>query len=174
VASAEEGFTELAAIQHAPEFFDAMGVGGRQVDFARRATMSEYARRLQDPQRILDGNAWGIYPAQTKWAYMWCGDVAMSEAGARVFTAPSIQPRIVELADEVNRQGPAGKMATMADQVARTYGMALTTGEQLRVAQAIQAQWITQMDGHSETAYQGAAEIMNQVKSERIADGRYP
>ena len=44
------------------------------------ATMSEYAKRLQDPERVAKGNAWGHYPDQTRAAQQWVRMVAMEES----------------------------------------------------------------------------------------------
>jgi hypothetical protein len=211
-AAIEEGNTELGAIFHAPEFFDAMGVGGRPTpitavdengapvdnpealaklgeikkaigDIQRRladsslphgqaqaleiarslgdvrmyiavyhddvnalshlsklqhsgwpefsgdadrlrkmigewkalgsqkhATLSEYAERLQNPDRIMNGDAWGHYPQQTAAAYQWARLVADARGNG--------PEGIRAVSDEINRQGPAGKRWAMATQVA--------------------------------------------------------
>lgn len=209
-ADIEEGFTELGAIHHAPEFFNAMGIGNRPteviahpiedtvntgkqddlvgmmdnliaetrsrpraaviiprlikaedalkhgdsanftayLDQARNRSddrevvraidsildnmsglshikretlsMSDYARRLQDPEKIVRGAPWGHYGWQTRTAYEWAMEVAHAE-GKR--GPKALQARIRELSDEVNRQGSAGKIRAMAEQVVRASGV---------------------------------------------------
>jgi hypothetical protein len=214
-AQIEEGFTELGAIHHAPEFFDKVGVGSRTTPFLKpggtedpahvaardqlvaamrdevgkliadgrpphaqaaarlsdaamgvqtgigknsdtliairevaqlgdpaaaaagkrlqdqlmqvmhtpehgHSTLSEYARQLQDPQRIANGDAYGHYGWQTKAAQEWVQQIAGDEG---VFGYQPGQPgwkRMVQLADEINRQGTSGKVKTMARQVVFT------------------------------------------------------
>jgi hypothetical protein len=98
------------------------------------ATMAEYAKRLQDPDRVGKGNAWGHYPQQTAAAQQWTRNVAMNEAVgttggklkadamAKGSKSPLVQARMGELADEINRQGAAGKLGAMAAQVMRLAG----------------------------------------------------
>ena len=86
---------------------------------AKHATMAEYAKRLQDPERITEGNAWGHYAGETAAALKWVSDVAAAE---RVRGRLKVQSRVRELADEINRQGPAGKIPAMAAQVLRAAG----------------------------------------------------
>jgi hypothetical protein len=199
----EEGFTELGTIQHAPEFFDKIGVGnlptpvlatdssGHVIDnpeydtakasivsrlnskaesvgddeaaahisnaidwlqdddpqsaldeldkisaeyddylyenrqaiydldnitSGRHATLSEYVKRLQSPEQIKNG-AWGHYADETARAYSWMTLVAQKMTG-KDEDDPETQAAIVDLSDEVNREGPAGKIGTMASQVA--------------------------------------------------------
>jgi hypothetical protein len=82
----------------------------------RHATLSEYAQRIQTPDHIKNG-AWGHYAAETARAYAWTALVAQRMTGKDEYD-PETQDKIRELSDEVNRQGPAGKMSTMASQVA--------------------------------------------------------
>ncbi len=117
-----------AALRHLA--MDAGGIEGESL----HATMSEYAKRLQDPERVAKGNAWGHYPDQTRAAQQWTGLVAMEEAvnakGGKLkgdamangTSGPVVQARMRELADEINRQGPAGKTKAMAAQVMRATG----------------------------------------------------
>lgn len=91
----------------------------------KHATMGEYARRLQETSRVAEGNAWGHYPDQTRAAQEWVLQVAQAEAHAagRGFDArgPASPDwkRVVELTDEINRVGTAGKLDVMASQIAR-------------------------------------------------------
>jgi hypothetical protein len=124
VAQIEEGFTELGGIQHAPEFFDKIGIGDRPTTipsgFARRRhlTLNDLARQYQNPSAIEQGAAWGHYGWQTKMAQEWVQQVAKDE-GYKDLWAPGQRgyDRARELADEVNREGPAGKVNVMANQV---------------------------------------------------------
>lgn len=120
VARIEEGFTELGTIEHAPEFLTAMGVGGRPTPVIavedghaadRHATMSEYAGRLADPERIAAGTAWGHYGWQTAAALAWVTGAAQATHGSAR-----------ELADEINREGAGGKLAAMGRQAIRAAG----------------------------------------------------
>lgn len=83
----------------------------------RHATMSEYARRLQDPQRVEDGGAWGHYGWQTAAAQRWVRAIAKAE-GRKPGGQP-FQRRVVELSDEINREGAAGKVPAMVRQAMR-------------------------------------------------------
>lgn len=84
--------------------------------FAAKATMSEYAKRLRDPDRIASGDAWRHYAWQTAAAQAWVLAAAKAEGkGPR-------SPRVRELADEVNREGAGGKVPAMARQVIRAAG----------------------------------------------------
>jgi hypothetical protein len=119
----EEGFTELGMAQHAAEYLNAVGIGGRETPVIategghaadRRATAAEYAERLSDPARIERGEAWQHYGWQTAAALTWAQ--AAADAGA----AAGWQA----VADEVNREGVAGKVPAMARQVMRAAGVA--------------------------------------------------
>ena len=121
-ADIEEGFTELGTVHHMPEFADAVGIGGRETnilaaDREGHATVAEYARRLQDPQRIEEGNAWGHYGWQTAAAQRWVR--AMAKAEGKKPGGKPFQRRVVELSDEINREGAAGKVPAMVRQVMR-------------------------------------------------------
>jgi len=84
--------------------------------FAAKATMTEYAKRLRDPERIAKGDAWRHYAWQTAAAQSWVQDAAKAEGkGAK-------SPRVRELADEINREGVGGKVPAMARQVIRAAG----------------------------------------------------
>lgn len=79
--------------------------------FAAKATMTEYAKRLRDPERIAKGDAWRHYAWQTAAAQSWVQDAAKAEG-----KGPK-SPRVRELADEINREGVGGKVPAMARQV---------------------------------------------------------
>lgn len=98
------------------------------VPVMRHDTLSEYAGRLRDPRRIYDGESWGHYPWQTRLAQKWVQEVAKAEGhGDLTLGTPGWQ-RVRELADEINRQGAAGKVSVMADQVARASGVKPVSG----------------------------------------------
>ncbi len=141
---------------------------------SKHATMAEYAKRLQDPERVTSGNAWGHYPQQTKAAQEWTRQIAMSEAAfgppgklkAEAVSGgkgPLFQARMRELADEVNRLGPAGKTRAMARQVMASIGTPDTETDAGRlselVADTIRKNW--QM-GSATAAYFEAARIARQ------------
>ncbi len=122
VAQIEEGFTELGSIHHAPEFFAKIGVGKRKLGFMgipTPQTMNDRALALQDPVRIANGEAWGHYGWQTRMAQDWVQQVAMDEGHADLRRGTPGYDRTRELADEVNREGPAGKVQVLATQVVR-------------------------------------------------------
>jgi len=112
VTTVEEGFTELGAIHHAPEFFAKMGIGGRAAPGG--GTMADRARQLADPGRIASGDSWGHYGWETAAAQGWATAAAAAEGKG--------QDRARELADEINREGPQGKMAALARQAIRAAG----------------------------------------------------
>jgi hypothetical protein len=115
----EEGFTELGAIHHAGEFFDQMGIGDREARTYPGHTLHEMADTINDPSEIAAGNAWKHYPGPTKDAQDWVQSVAKEEGVADMRPGTPGHDRVVELTDEVNRQGAAGKIRVMATQLAR-------------------------------------------------------
>lgn len=90
----------------------------RSMQMTKHATMAEYAERLNDPERIKNGEAWGHYQDQTAKALSWVQDVAHEE-GLADLTTPEGRRRIQELSDEINQQGVDGKVHAMADQLVR-------------------------------------------------------
>jgi hypothetical protein len=94
----------------------------RSMHVSKTATLSEYARRLQDPLRVDAGDAWGHYGWQTAAAQRWVNDVALAEGHNDVSKGPGLA-RARELSDEINRQGTDGKLHVMAEQVARASGI---------------------------------------------------
>jgi len=129
VAQIEEGFTELGGIHHAPEFFKAIGIGNREVEIPSdviynpaggyRQSMTGLALLRQDPVRVGNGQAWGHYAWQTRMAQDWVQQVAQDEGHSDLRISTPGYARTRELADEVNREGAAGKIGVMANQVVR-------------------------------------------------------
>jgi hypothetical protein len=100
------------------------------------ATMAEYADRLNDPGRIYDGDAWGAYGWQTAAALQWIQQVADAEGFSdRSKGTPGWQ-RLIELADEINREGADGKMTIMARQAVRAAGGDVNNPELVRLARS--------------------------------------
>lgn len=116
---------ELKTLQHLgdPEVYQAVKSIQAGLDkmtatgFAAHATVSEYARRLQDPQRVEEGAAWGHYGWQTAAAQRWVRAIAKAE-GRKPGSKP-FQRRVTELSDEINREGAAGKVPAMVRQAMR-------------------------------------------------------
>lgn len=96
---------------------DAVQAASLISDEPRHATVAEYARRLQDPQRVEDGGAWGHYGWQTAAAQRWVRAIAKAE-GRKPGSKP-FQKRVTELSDEINREGAAGKVPAMVRQAMR-------------------------------------------------------
>ena len=85
---------------------------------ASRPTVHQVAAVRAQPRAYNgDSGPWGHYPWQTKAAWSWVAQVAHDEGlqgdKARL-------PRMVELADEINREGTDRKPRVMAEQIART------------------------------------------------------
>lgn len=121
-AQIEEGFTELGAIHHAPDYLDQIGVGSRPTDVTDDSghtwTVREMAESITDPANIAAGNTWGHYKQQTKDAQDWVQQVAMEEGWSDLRLGTPGHTRVVQLADDVNRQGTADKIEVMAQQMA--------------------------------------------------------
>ncbi len=98
------------------KIWQAMGELNLAPSKIRRATVTEYAKRLRDPDRIAKGEAWGHYGWQTAAAQQWVIDAAKAEGKGKK------SPRVRELADEINREGAGGKAPAMARQVIRAAG----------------------------------------------------
>lgn len=138
-AQIEEGFTELGTIQHAGDFFDQIGVSDRRVldsgsldkqrhlaevngeafkpDTTASKTMGELADSKNNADAILNGEAWGHYPDETAQAYSWVSMIAQMRTGKGEGSKVT-RDKILEIADEVNAEGAAGKITVMARHVA--------------------------------------------------------
>lgn len=266
VAAIEEGFTELATIQHAPDWFDAAGIGDRDTDiiavtdghsvdnpvYARRqkaladqleaayedlhaagpahlpvarklldaavsvrsgftghldetisqlatagdadltararrlkaladeltatdmsahATLSEYARRLQDSGRIRQGQAWGHYAQATAGALVWVEELArLDEQRATDRPGTPGWRHIRTLADEINREGPAGKVAVMTRQVIARFSRTGTVRPEVarRVRTAILENWGAGAAGAEDALYVAGQIVTDGETRDRI------
>lgn len=132
-AQIEEGFTELGAVQHAPDYFAKMGLSDRKTGVEKSGfvewgpdgkpigntyTVGEYATELTDPSHVAEGDAWGHYGQQTKDAQDWVQQIAKEEGYPDLRPGHPGYTRVVQLADEVNREGTARKIQVMARQMA--------------------------------------------------------
>jgi len=114
---------ELGQLQHSGDAAladDAVSLGDDlqaliETPYSKRLTLAEYARRRDDRDKILAGDAGNAYPEWTKQAYLWCELVAQAEGKK----GAALRRRVHELADEVNREGPGHKIDVMTDQVLR-------------------------------------------------------
>jgi hypothetical protein len=105
----------------------------------RHFTLHEYADQLNDPDKINTGKAWGHYEWETAAAQTWTQQIAEAE-GHHDFTKGSAgHQRMIELADEVNREGPAGKFPALARQIIRAAGADPAHAETAEAA--IQSRW---------------------------------
>lgn len=261
VAKIEEGFTELGSIQHAPDFFDQAGVGGRETDtlaitdgktvdnpdYARRqkalsdallqtaqearrrqgagvasrlydaafdvkqgftghldetihqlaiagdadltgrarrlqqladefagtrqsagATLSEYARRLQNGARIRAGKAWGYYPSLTAAALVWGEEMAKLDGTFRQMDQPGSDGwlHVRGLTDEINREGAAGKVPAMARQVIARFSAAgeVPPTVERQVRRAILENWRPSPSG-AENALYAAGQVVTDAEA---------
>jgi len=120
---------EIATVQHLGDhelWTEAMALHAEvdkltHTSVDRYATAAEYARRLEDPQRIRTAQCWGHYGEETKIALNWCAAVAEAE-GLKPDT-PGWDRRIRELADEMNRESTSGKLEVLGLQALRALGL---------------------------------------------------
>ena len=136
----------LDVLRHSPATTPALaaradGISARLDDLLtaptadRHLTMAEYARRMADPARIRDGQSWGHYPDWTAQMQNWVQQVARGEGQAGTGKPGTAgYQRTVELSDEINREGPAGKAAAMARQLVRAMGDDPDTADPLLLA----------------------------------------
>jgi hypothetical protein len=129
---------------------------------------------IDNPEEIANGNGWKHYPTQTKDAQDWVQQIAREE-GIQDLGNKAGHARIVELTDEVNRQGAAGKLGIMSQQLA----YAMTKDPKLRadntfmddltmkIADAILHQWNT---GNPEGAAKQAFGAARAVAIQKVAD----
>lgn len=173
-ADIEEGFTELGAIEHAAEFFDAAGVGAREVtpggEFTKGVepgvSMDDMADELSKPEAIKSGKAWGHYPKQTAQAYDWAALIAQQRTG-RPEDDPATQAEIVKVADAVNAVGTAKKPRIMAYQVLEGMGNVDQTVVDA-AEKSILSAWATGSDAVN-AARQAARQRLREIELEREA-----
>lgn len=102
-------------------FMHELGVGPSDV---RALTMREYAERIASyPSRVADNTAWKHYAWETKAAQTWVKFIARFEGLDPDYPGGPGVRRSAELADEINREGPAGKIPAMARQIMRAKGV---------------------------------------------------
>jgi hypothetical protein len=105
-ADAEEGFTQLGAVFHAREFFEAQGIAdkpsGSTGDDGHELTFGELADEGMKRENVLGDPVWDIYADLTKRAYLWAEQVAQQRG------VPMSQ-----IVDEINRLGTASKVSYM-------------------------------------------------------------
>lgn len=171
----EEGFTELGAIYHAPEFFRKIGLYDREAGPWPGHTVGEMAENMTHPDAITSGNAWGHYPTETKDAQDWVAQVAQEEG--LIGNDAKARARMVELSDQVNVQGAAGKLGIMSRQLA----VAMTAKKQaelkdpafiddltMKIADAILHQWNTNNpDGAAKQAFGAARAVALQTVADK-------
>lgn len=183
-AQIEEGFTELGAIHHAPEFFRLSGLADRPTDVEKSGfaewgadgkpvkhyyTVGEEADNIADPVNIAEGNTWGHYTHQTKDAQDWVQQIALEEGYGDLRPGTPGHTRVVQLADQINRQGTSEKVEAMAVQMAlatvkdpklrdSTDFMASVTGQ---VEQSIKTEWAK---GEPDAAKQAFAAARHSVQ----------
>jgi 8-oxo-dGTP pyrophosphatase MutT (NUDIX family) len=167
-AAIEEGFTELGATYHAPEFFQKIGIGDHYLGFGNAPSMTaeEYARGRSTLHAIDSGLSWGHYTGATQAAMSWVSKVASAEGN-------NTTTRMRELADEINREGPAGKAPTMAKQIMRAAGMNNPDDAQAQrvIAGAITRSWTAttkSLGGEGETieAWESAMQYVSRYSEE--------
>lgn len=174
ISRIEEGFTELGAIYHAPEFFRKIGLYDREAGPWPGHTVGEMAENMTHPDAITSGNAWGHYEGPTKDAQDWVAQVAQEEG--LTGTDAKTRARMVELSDQVNVQGAAGKLGIMSQQLA--YAMTkdpklradskFTDDLTMKIADAILHQWNTDNpDGAAKQAFGAARAVALQSVAEK-------
>lgn len=95
----------------------------------KHVTVSEYADRLADPERIANGQAWGAYAWQTRNALQWVQGITDAEGYMSRGKGTDGWQRVIQLADEINQTGPAGKFDVMARQILRSEHIEPDVGE---------------------------------------------
>jgi hypothetical protein len=102
----------------------AQAAKAQQIPAARHDTVPEYAHGLAAPAKLASSGSWGHYPILTANAQQWVQSIARSEHKTGLGKQGTAgYKRTVELADEINREGTAGKITAMARQVLRNQGI---------------------------------------------------
>lgn len=161
----DEGFTELGAVNHAEEFFNNLGIGGKPTseigDDGQPLTMAEYAREMAKPENIRNGDSWGNYAEWTADALNWVTEISDRMGGK---TTPQ------QLSDEISSVGTASKPRVMAEQLLRSKGRQNLTPEETRQAIAsaqaqIMASW--GKDASAEVAEQASLKMRGVIAAMR-------
>ena len=107
----------LASIKAAFDALDKASEG-------HTATQRQYAEIMNSPGRIKDGTSFNSYPDQVNSAYRWVEAIAHREQsiGKIGKGETALHQRILELANQVNQVGPAGKADVLASQLLAAYG----------------------------------------------------
>lgn len=138
----------------------------------RNLTMREYAEQIAShPARISSGG-WGHYKWETNAAQAWVNGVARFEGLDPDYPGGPGVARAVELSDEVNREGAAGKFPAMARQIMRAMGVPAdaqitATGPLVeRLAKAIENDWPVDATESPQAVMIAAQELINQWKEQ--------
>jgi hypothetical protein len=145
------------------EIWEAMSALNLAPSTLKRATVTEYAKRLREPDRIASGNAWGHYAWQTAAAQAWVLAAAKAEGKGKT------SPRVRALADEINREGVGGKVPAMARQVIRAAGADPDKfqGAPLAALETrIRSQWAQDPSGAGSSPWASAMAVVRQYDRE--------
>jgi len=128
---------------------------------SKHATMDELADKYDDPMMIDSGSGWGHYGSQTRAALYWVQDAAEGEGVTDMRRGSPGSRRVKELADEINREGPAGKDYAMASQVMRAAGRVPQDDPNLTalLGSYIRGQWMKDQDSGA-SQYRRAARYL--------------
>ena len=129
----------------------------RHTPMARHDTVPEYARWLADPAKLAEGHSWGHYPDLTAAAQEWVQSAARAERKTGFGQQGTAgYKRTVELTDEINREGTAGKIDAMTRQVLRSMGIDPDTADPGDIAE-IRDEIVTTYGDVSADGHGGAA-----------------
>jgi rifampin ADP-ribosylating transferase len=118
-AAYEQPYPEMRA-----KIVDFMHTLGVDPSDARSLTLGEYADQIRThPARVASDDAWGHYGWETRAAQAWVNGVARFEGLDPDYPGGPGVLRAIELSDEVNREGAAGKFPAMARQIMRAMGV---------------------------------------------------
>jgi hypothetical protein len=137
VANIEEGFTQLGAVQHLPEFLHQ--------SLPHRPDLAQDAERMAEPGHVRNGTGSGHYRQLAQQAYSWTTLAAQMRTG-RGELDPETQRVAREMADSVNAQGPAGKARAMAMHVVQDMLTGSPQADEAMLAsaeQSIRSEWNT-------------------------------
>jgi hypothetical protein len=129
-----------------------------RIPMALHSTLADLAKQKADPVAVSDGNAWGHYGTQTRDFQQWVQEIAKAEGHGDLRPGTPGYKRVVELSDEVNRQGAASKVKTMAAQAVRAMNVGslpadVLAGIQASIEQSIMSEWSKTEDNRGKEAY---------------------